>query len=45
MRLLPISLLLALPLLGKQSERCYQEKFAREIGEEVKLGVYFVLKF
>jgi len=30
--LLFLSLLLALPLFGKQSERYYQEKFAREIG-------------
>ena len=30
-------LLLALPLFGKQSERYYQEKFAREIGGEVEV--------
>ena len=27
--------LLALPLFGKQSERYYQEKFAREIGGQL----------
>ena len=31
------SLLLALPLFGKQSERYYQEKFAREIGGKVEV--------
>jgi hypothetical protein len=30
-------LLLALPLFGKQSERYYQEKFAREIGGKVEV--------
>ena len=30
-------LLLALPLFGKQSERYYQEKFAREIGVQVEV--------
>ena len=30
-------LLLALPLFGKQSERYYQEKFAREIGGQVEV--------
>ena len=30
-------LLLALPLFGKQSERYYQEKFAREIGGRVEV--------
>jgi len=30
-------LLLALPLIGKQSERYYQEKFAREIGGQVEV--------
>jgi hypothetical protein len=34
---LTILLLLALPLLGKQSERYYQEKFAREIGGQVEV--------
>ena len=29
--------LLALPLFGKQSERYYQEKFAREIGGKVEV--------
>ena len=29
--------LLALPLFGKQSERYYQEKFAREIGGQVEV--------
>ena len=37
MRLLTIFLLLALPLFGKQSERHYQEKFAREIGGQVEV--------
>ena len=37
MRLLTIFLLLALPLFGKQSERYYQEKFAREIGGQVEV--------
>ena len=37
MRLLTIFLLLALPLFGKQSERYYQEKFAREIGGKVEV--------
>jgi hypothetical protein len=37
MRLLTIFLLLALPLFGKQSERYYQEKFAREIGGRVEV--------
>jgi hypothetical protein len=32
-----LSLLLALPLFGKQSERYYQEKFAREIGGQVEV--------
>jgi hypothetical protein len=36
MRLL-IFLLLAIPLFGKQSERYYQEKFAREIGGQVEV--------
>jgi len=30
-------LLLALPLFGKQSERYYQEKFARKIGGKVEV--------
>ena len=30
-------LLIALPLFGKQSERYYQEKFAREIGGQVEV--------
>ena len=30
-------LTLALPLFGKQSERYYQEKFAREIGGQVEV--------
>ena len=30
-------LLLAIPLFGKQSERYYQEKFAREIGGQVEV--------
>ena len=30
-------LLLALPLFGKQSERYYQEKFAREIGGQIEV--------
>ena len=30
-------LLLALPLFGKQSERCYQEEVAREIGGQMKV--------
>jgi hypothetical protein len=30
-------LILALPLFGKQSERYYQEKFAREIGGKVEV--------
>ena len=30
-------LLLALPLFGKQSERYYQEKFAREVGGQVEV--------
>jgi len=30
-------LILALPLFGKQSERYYQEKFAREIGGQVEV--------
>ena len=30
-------LLLALPLFGKESERYYQEKFAREIGGQVEV--------
>jgi hypothetical protein len=30
-------LLFALPLFGKQSERYYQEKFAREIGGQVEV--------
>ena len=29
--------LLAIPLFGKQSERYYQEKFAREIGGKVEV--------
>ena len=29
--------LLTLPLFGKQSERYYQEKFAREIGGQVEV--------
>lgn len=37
MRILTIYLLLALPLFGKQSERYYQEKFAREIGGQVEV--------
>jgi hypothetical protein len=36
MRLI-ILLLLALPLFGKQSERYYQEKFAREISGQVEV--------
>jgi hypothetical protein len=36
MRLI-ILFLLALPLFGKQSERYYQEKFAREIGGRVEV--------
>jgi hypothetical protein len=32
-----LSLLLALPLFGKQSERYYQEKFAREIAGQVEV--------
>jgi hypothetical protein len=32
-----LSLLLAFPLFGKQSERYYQEKFAREIGGQVEV--------
>ena len=36
-KLLTIFLLLALPLFGKQSERYYQEKFAREIGGQVEV--------
>ena len=36
MRLI-ILLLLALPLFGKQSERYYQEKFAREMGGKVEV--------
>ena len=35
--LLFLFLLLALPLFGKQSERYYQEKFAREIGGQVEV--------
>jgi hypothetical protein len=31
------SILLALPLFGKQTERYYQEKFAREIGGQVEV--------
>ena len=38
-RLLTIFLILALPLLGKQSEMYYQEKFAREIGGKVEVGM------
>jgi hypothetical protein len=38
MRLI-ILLLLALPLFGKQSERYYQEKFAREIGGQVEVAM------
>jgi hypothetical protein len=30
-------LLFAFPLFGKQSERYYQEKFAREIGGQVEV--------
>ena len=30
-------LILALPLFGKQSERCYQEEVAREIGAQVEM--------
>ena len=37
MRLLSIFLLLALPLFGKQSERYYQEQFAKEIGGQVEV--------
>ena len=37
MRLLTSFLLLAVPLFGKQSERYYQEKFAREIGGQVEV--------
>ena len=33
-------LLLSLPLFGKQSERYYQEKFAREIGGEIEVKVH-----
>jgi hypothetical protein len=36
MKLLLLALL-ALPLFGKQSEKYYQEKFAREIGGQVKV--------
>ena len=32
-----IALLVTLPLFGKQSERYYQEKFAREIGGRVEV--------
>jgi len=35
-------LLLALPLFGKQSERYYQEKFAREIGVLIEKGINWV---
>jgi hypothetical protein len=31
--------LLAIPLFGKQSERYYQEKFAREIGGKVEVVI------
>ena len=34
-----IFLLLALPLFGKQSERYYQEKFAKEIGGQVEVVI------
>jgi len=34
---LTILFLLALPLFGKQSERYYQEKFARELGGQVEV--------
>ena len=37
MKFLLFLLLLALPLFGKQSERYYQEKFAREIGGRVEV--------
>ncbi len=36
-KLLLFLLLLALPLFGKQSERYYQEKFAREVGGQVEV--------
>ena len=36
-KLLLFKLLLTLPLFGKQSERYYQEKFAREIGGQVEV--------
>jgi hypothetical protein len=38
-QLLTIFLILALPLLVKQSEMYYQEKFAREIGGKVEVGM------
>jgi len=37
MKFLLLPILLALPLFGKQSERYYQEKFAREIGGQVEV--------
>ena len=37
MKFLLFLLLLTLPLFGKQSERYYQEKFAREIGGQVEV--------
>jgi len=36
-KLLLFKLLLTLPLFGKQSERYYQEKFAREIAGQVEV--------
>ena len=35
--LIGFSLIFSLPLFGKQSERYYQEKFAREIGGQVEV--------
>ena len=37
MKFLLLPILLALPLFGKQSERYYQEKFAREIGGQIEV--------
>jgi len=36
-KLLLLKLLVTLPLFGKQSERYYQEKFAREIGGQIEV--------
>ena len=36
-KLLLLKLLVTLPLFGKQSERYYQEKFAKEIGGQVEV--------